>query len=475
MPFQDVIRRVGWGGETEGVPWHEHGADEISGEFGDIILSGDFFSTNWDGDLPADLGDGRDPTATNGFYFDTSEGAAQFEGDVFLGGELRVDGSVILDGGEFMTDDTAPRVLIRQQSPDLGGVIFERDVSDVGTHGISATDDLLQIVARQIGASDDVAYIQLARDTVSSQPGVLLGAGGSGAGLHLFYTGTAGQPEVKLSSAGVNAILIWPDADAADIEIRGALHQNTDGTESLPSYSFNQDRDTGIYRAGADELGFATGGVHRWLIDSAGYLNGAATTLSPALRSTAGSVTTPSYAFRGNTATGLYTDTGNLNIAVAGVAQAYFRDSTSSAFVLRDGLADIGDQTVLRLARGTGTILQPVGYFSSWLVDPLTGAEAKRDLIELSDSPRFPGLKVIDKIRLFDYERVSTEQREWGFLLNNFEEIDDNLRYLTTDGDNWGYSPSEHAINALQMLALQDLRQRVTMLETELAGFKEAA
>ncbi|MEK9644150.1 MAG: hypothetical protein VW547_01260, partial [Alphaproteobacteria bacterium] len=42
------------------------------------------------------------------------------------------------------------------------------------------------------------------------------------------------------------------------------------GTVSAPSYSFDNDLNTGIYPAGADTLGFATGGTSRVVIDSSG-------------------------------------------------------------------------------------------------------------------------------------------------------------------------------------------------------------
>lgn len=42
-------------------------------------------------------------------------------------------------------------------------------------------------------------------------------------------------------------------------ELRGA-----DGTAGAPTYSFSADTDTGIYRIGADNVGFSAGGVLRW-------------------------------------------------------------------------------------------------------------------------------------------------------------------------------------------------------------------
>lgn len=62
------------------VQWHPHDAADISGAFESLTLRGDFWSTDWDGAVPADLSAGRDLTATQGFYIDTSAGVAQFMG-----------------------------------------------------------------------------------------------------------------------------------------------------------------------------------------------------------------------------------------------------------------------------------------------------------------------------------------------------------------------------------------------------------
>lgn len=42
----------------------------------------------------------------------------------------------------------------------------------------------------------------------------------------------------------------------------------SDGSAASPAITFTQDQDTGFYRAGANQLGAATGGVMRWLLSS---------------------------------------------------------------------------------------------------------------------------------------------------------------------------------------------------------------
>jgi hypothetical protein len=67
-------------------------AGDGSAEFNDVLVRGDIESGNWDGTSPANLAT-VDAGATVGFYLDSSVGSAQFEGDIFLGGDLTLDGS----------------------------------------------------------------------------------------------------------------------------------------------------------------------------------------------------------------------------------------------------------------------------------------------------------------------------------------------------------------------------------------------
>jgi len=68
---------------------------------GALAASGDIYSTNWDGAIPANLTTTHDATATAGFYFDGSAGSPQFEGNVYLGGNLKfIAAAGILDFGD---------------------------------------------------------------------------------------------------------------------------------------------------------------------------------------------------------------------------------------------------------------------------------------------------------------------------------------------------------------------------------------
>ena len=71
-----------------------------SAEFNDIVVRGDIESGNWDGTSPANLAT-VDGGASAGFYLDSSVGSAQFEGNIFLGGNIVFTGEAgILDFGD---------------------------------------------------------------------------------------------------------------------------------------------------------------------------------------------------------------------------------------------------------------------------------------------------------------------------------------------------------------------------------------
>lgn len=73
-----------------------------------------------------------------------------------------------------------------------------------------------------------------------------------------------------------------------------------DGSASAPGFAFASDTDTGLYRVGANSLGITAGGTLRKTIDTAAETN-ALPTLGPD-----GSASAPAMSFSGDTNTGLY-------------------------------------------------------------------------------------------------------------------------------------------------------------------------
>lgn len=132
--------------------------------------------------------------------------------------------------------------------------------------------------------------------------------------------------------------------------------------------------------------------------------------------------------------------------------------STGSGLHITEDLGDIGNVETLRANRTAGgSAVTIVGFFSSW-------GEYKEDIIPLAESPRW-NRDWFMAIEPKDFRRKSTNEREFGFLLDEFQATNDNMKYLTTKGDNWGDSPDEFAILAATVLEVQDLIRKVDALE----------
>jgi hypothetical protein len=76
---------------------------------------------------------------------------------------------------------------------------------------------------------------------------------------------------------------------------------DSSGAAALPAYSFSGDPDTGMYRVGANQVGFSTAGTLRVTVDSAGV-----TSTVPLLAPSATSAGAPDYAFALDTDSGMY-------------------------------------------------------------------------------------------------------------------------------------------------------------------------
>jgi hypothetical protein len=93
--------------------------------------------------------------------------------------------------------------------------------------------------------------------------------------------------------------------DSGYSSLGDAIQMLTTGTASFPSYSWQSDSNTGMYRIGADSIGFATNGTLRVTI------NNTAVTLTTPLRTGDGSNGSPSHSFSNDTDCGMYRITSN--------------------------------------------------------------------------------------------------------------------------------------------------------------------
>lgn len=203
----------------------------------------------------------------------------------------------------------------------------------------------------------------------------------------LTYGGSVVQTTSTLGSIGTNLL---PSTDDTydlgsatfqwnDLFVGGVVYLDDDGTNSLPALAFDQDPDTGLYRAGANSLGFATAGNAVGSVDSSGKwtLGASGGTQSHVANgyqlgltaSRSGGATSVSATNTSNTASSDALMLASVAGTSAGDALAQFQvsgtsnwvlgldNSDSDAFVISSGSA-LGTNNI---ARGTSTTLQIKG------------------------------------------------------------------------------------------------------------------
>lgn len=136
------------------------------------------------------------------------------------------------------------------------------------------------------------------------------------------------------------------DISAVRVSQNVPLHL-PDGTAAVPSLTFGADTNTGMCRVGADQIGFATNGVLRFVVDA----NTA--TSSPIFRGPDGSVSLPTYGFTSDPNTGMYLGAADtLDFSTGGVLRFQYGPA---------GQLGIGSDygTVGQVARSTGASAAP--------------------------------------------------------------------------------------------------------------------
>jgi hypothetical protein len=158
----------------------------------------DIVSESWDGADPIDLS-AADALATAGFAFDSSEGAAQFMGNFFLGGDF-----VMITGGQFMTAASGERIQFTHTN--LNAIdFFSGDVDELAAGAIREatngtgntrtiqfghwTPQIEQTTATQIDAVGTLVLRSGSPDGTTFAPGLIFAqsSGASGGGQDLEF------------------------------------------------------------------------------------------------------------------------------------------------------------------------------------------------------------------------------------------------------------------------------------------------
>jgi len=163
-----------------------------------------------------------------------------------------------------------------------------------------------------------------------------------------FYVPTTG--ELCLSASGVGTLTIKASSAGAVLEV-GVL-QVPNGTNSLPSLTFGTDPNTGVYRAGADQVGITAGASQVMHFDSVGVSLATGFMDAPV-----GSASAPTYTFTGDVNTGMYASAGdNLEFTTGGTRRLLL-DSTGAKFASAATLDTDGSSLTLQANGGVGVLL----------------------------------------------------------------------------------------------------------------------
>lgn len=266
------------------------------------------------------------------------------------------------------------------------------------------------------------------------------------ANIVIFGAGSGGLQEVTstLDVTDTEAFLVRKDADGGDVLTVNTTDSQVifaDGTEALPSIRWANDADTGIYSSSAGTARFVQNGDTQWIFDGTGIAG--SNSGAPVLREVNNAVNAPSYGFQGDSDTGMWKTAANTPAIVGGgVALAVFGTTVTLTAVNLKAL--VGTPITLVAAQGANTIIEFVSAIFMLNYGSEVLAESADNLvIEYSGGTNVSGaiemtgfIDAAADISMFVANNHATDDILTGV-------INEGIRLLNTDGDFTGNASND--------------------------------
>lgn len=299
-------------------------------------------------------------------------------------------------------------------------------------------------------------------------------------GNHNFTTG--GTTRLNISSSGLTV--------TGSVDVSTKVLGNASDTDAAPTYTWTGDTDTGMYRVGANQIGFSTGSTQRLLIDSSGLVVTGAIDLSGGivtagrLNTTDGTAGAPAMRFNSDTDTGIYRETAN-DIRVVG--------GGSWGLAVINGVANANPNTT------TSTTTWRVAGLGTELRVPTSKRDTKERIEDLSGEEAFKMVSMLNPRKFFfkrlpdDTDEVATLRQfdqQIGFIAEEVADVskqiglnlhesefskseDRDLEDRIKDLDSYvpSYWKEPHMI-ALSIAVCKELVTQVNLLKQEIEQLK---
>lgn len=203
-------------------------------------------------------------------------GTASISGTTTLRGVTYTWPSADGSNGQALTTNGSGTLAFADLTSQSGNFELTSATSRLGINAGAATETSLEV-----GGTASISLIRLNNGTEAAPAYAFSNSTGSG------FSWTQSVTRIDLSINGTNE---WrfDDNKIEPGDTLNAVIKTGQGTNTIPGFTFDGDEDTGLFRVGANILGFTTGGIQKASISATGWELSATATNSLEFNTTSG-------------------------------------------------------------------------------------------------------------------------------------------------------------------------------------------